>query len=461
VISPEKRLDKLNLEFLPAASSVDDLIAGTQRSAEEAERRVAEALAHREAARKAKAQGAPVASVEPVEPMTEAPRVVSPNGHASPEPPAPESSSDYGAQRAEPASTVVILEPVVASSLAGREVPPRQWLVRDLIPDRVVTILSGDGDVGKSLIALQLAVAVANATDWIGTMPEFGPSIVFCAEDELDEIHRRLADICAARDLKLEALSDLHIVSLAGKDAVLAVTNARGLVSTALWRALVSLIAKISPRLVVIDNLADVFEGNEISRPQARQFVGLLRGAAIEFAHAVLLLAHPSLTGLNSGSGTSGSTGWNNASRSRLYMTRRKDGEGNESDPDLRVLTLKKANHARAGVEIVLRWRAGRFDPDGPLGGFDRLAQNATADVVFLDVLERLNREKRNVSPHRSTAYAPTVIARQPDARGMTMRALQSAMDRLYAAGKIATEQCGSPARPRSRIVMSCKKDEQ
>ena len=39
--------------------------------------------------------------------------------------------------------------------------PPREWLVDALVPMKTVTLFSGDGGTGKSLLALQLAVAVA------------------------------------------------------------------------------------------------------------------------------------------------------------------------------------------------------------------------------------------------------------------------------------------------------------
>ena len=41
-----------------------------------------------------------------------------------------------------------------ASALAKRTVARREWLVDGLIPARNVTLLSGDGGVGKSLLAL-------------------------------------------------------------------------------------------------------------------------------------------------------------------------------------------------------------------------------------------------------------------------------------------------------------------
>ena len=47
------------------------------------------------------------------------------------------------------------------AALYQRGIPLRQWLVADLIPMGNVTQLSGDGGLGKSLLALQLAVCAA------------------------------------------------------------------------------------------------------------------------------------------------------------------------------------------------------------------------------------------------------------------------------------------------------------
>jgi Mrp family chromosome partitioning ATPase len=54
----------------------------------------------------------------------------------------------------------------------GVTVPPREWIVPDYIPHKTVTLLSGDGGTGKSLLAMQLAAARALARDWIGLLPE-------------------------------------------------------------------------------------------------------------------------------------------------------------------------------------------------------------------------------------------------------------------------------------------------
>ena len=76
----------------------------------------------------------------------------------------------------------------------------------------------------------------------------------------------------------------------------------------------------VKPQIVIVDTAADIFAGNENDRAQVRQFIGLLRGLAIDANCGVLMVSHPSLTGINSGSGTSGTTGWHNSVRSRLYF---------------------------------------------------------------------------------------------------------------------------------------------
>jgi RecA-family ATPase len=60
--------------------------------------------------------------------------------------------------------------------------------------------------------------------------------------------------------------------TLAWRDAVMAAHEGEvGPISaTAIWRGLVTIVACVKPRLVIIDTLADVFAGNE----NARQFGG-------------------------------------------------------------------------------------------------------------------------------------------------------------------------------------------
>src|SRR6266480_1842000 len=74
-------------------------------------------------------------------------------------------------------------------------VPPREWSVHDHIPLKQPTLFSGEGAGGKSLLMLQLSAAHVLGIPWIGLPAEVGPAIYLGAEDDENEIHRRVADV--------------------------------------------------------------------------------------------------------------------------------------------------------------------------------------------------------------------------------------------------------------------------
>lgn len=338
---------------------------------------------------------------------------------------------------------------VSASTLAGRKVPPRIWHWPDWIPGRTVTLLTGDGGGGKTTLALQLAVATAADAPWLGRSPLCGPVVYLSAEDDLDELHRRLDEICVGQGLDFRDLADLHLWPLADQDAVLAIEGSGGGVdATALWSEFAAAVARVAPALVIVDSLADVYGANENIRAQVRQFIGMLRRLAMTGRGcAVLLLSHPSLAGMASGSGSSGSTAWNNSVRSRIYLTKPTDEDAN---PDERILSLKKANYTRAQVDMRLRREAGGFmlqDGGAPSGSLDMALERQRVDAVFLRLLEAYEAQGRHVSDKPGANYAPTVFARDPAAKGSKRHGLEAAMNRLFAAKAIRVDMIGRPSR--------------
>ena len=104
-----------------------------------------------------------------------------------------------------------------------------------------------------------------------------------------------------------ELKNDVHVLSLAGQDAVLGYADRNGLIQpTPLFHKLTEAAVTFGLKLIALDTSADVFGGNENDRAQVRQFIGLMRGMAIAANAAVIIATHPSLTGINSGSGLSG-----------------------------------------------------------------------------------------------------------------------------------------------------------
>jgi RecA-family ATPase len=341
----------------------------------------------------------------------------------------------------------------VAADLASKPVPPRDWLVPDLIPAGTVTLLAGDGGTGKSLIALQLAVACALGKPWLGRGVASGRALFISAEDDEEELHRRLSDVVQAEDMDLADLDQLTLRSLAGEDALLAALDVRTgiLRASDLHRELDAFLTELRPVVLVLDTLADLFPGNENDRAQARQFVSLLRGLAMRHQCAVVLLSHPSLSGMQSGAGTSGSTGWSNSVRSRLYLRRVIQGE-EEPNPDARILATMKANYGPTGQEIALTWREGVFVPDEAETGLDRMAKRSRADRVFLKLLRLFTEQGRRVNGGGGQTYAPTVFANHPEAEGLSKAVLRDAMERLLHTGQVVNVETGRDSKRRSHL---------
>ena len=342
-------------------------------------------------------------------------------------------------------------------TLDGKPVPERRWMVRDWIPHGNVTMLAGDGGIGKSLLAMQLLTCAATGKDWLGreTMPCRAVG-VFC-EDDADELHRRQQAINEHYGLEYGDLENLLYVPRIGQDNALMTYGKfenHG-ENTEFLQQIHNLTQDFGAQLLVLDSLHDLYTGNENNRVQARQFVQKGAELARNMDGTVVFTAHPSLDGLKTGSGTSGSTAWNNAARSRLYLTRPRK-EDDDPDNDERGLSPKKANYSKAGNEITVRWRDGVFvakdAPSGTVAAIDR----RNAERVFLELLDRTEEENRPVSENNHAGnYAPKMFAKRPinSRQGFNKREFEWAMERLFDDGKIKVEEYGRKSDMRRKII--------
>ena len=346
----------------------------------------------------------------------------------------------------------VPLDFTIASSLAGRTPPDRPWLVENWLPCRQVTLLSGDGGVGKSLLAMQMMAALASGTSWLGLPITPCRTFGIFAEDDEDELHRRLLGITRASDIEVEALDQLAWRCAVADPCELVEADPGGRLNpTSYYLQLEKAIRTFGARLVVLDAATNLYGGDEVKRRQVNQFIWLLRRLAIDIDGAVLLLAHPSAQGISSGSGLSGSTHWNNAVRSRLYFKR---AEGDDADPDERTITRLKANYAGLGDVIRVRWSNGAFVALDPPSGIDRIAISAKAERVFMSLLASTYEISSWTSPNLTARnYAPTLFAKHPDRDGLSKPAFEAAMHRLLKTAQIKTESYGRPSEPRTRLA--------
>lgn len=85
------------------------------------------------------------------------------------------------------------LEPGLVARMISEPPSARRWLLKDLLPLGVVGLFAAAGGSGKSYAMLQLGVSVATGIPFVGLdIGETGGVLIIAAEDEADEIHRRL-----------------------------------------------------------------------------------------------------------------------------------------------------------------------------------------------------------------------------------------------------------------------------
>lgn len=346
----------------------------------------------------------------------------------------------------------------------GREPPPMDWIARDWVPCGVVTGLYGDGGVGKSLLAQQLQTATDLAAAWVGLPVQQVASLGVYCEDGENELWRRQRDINASYGVDYDALGLAHWMPRLGEDNILMTFGRNGVGELTKFHLHVLTAAlDLKARLVIIDTASDTFAGNENDRNHVRQFVQRALGQiALRIDGAVVCCAHPSRTGLQTGDGTGGSTGWSNAFRSRQFL-REPDLETGESpDPDVRILQRRKANYARKIDEIRLRWFHGCLisEDAADASGVGKLVGEAKAERVFIDLLAAFLAQGRDVSANPSVTYAPTVFEKHPSANGVTKKAFAAAMERLLSAGRLRVDTDGPPSKQRSRLVFAPQKED-
>ncbi len=321
------------------------------------------------------------------------------------------------------------------TELAKQEPKPKEFAIAPLAPAGEVTLCTGKGSAGKSLLAQQLATAAAIGNTALGC---FTPSPMTAAyitcEDDAQELHWRQKHICDAMGIALETLAGkLHLASLRGQlGNELAVFAHDGtLKPTTTYERLRSLLRETGAAIVFLDNIAHLFAGNENDRYQVAAFINLLNRLAGETNIAIVLLGHPNKAGDN----YSGSTAWINQVRSHFFIE-------HDVETDMRTLTITKANYARTGDQVRFFWRNWSFVSEAEMRPDEvremKQVQRAAGDSrIFLECLRQITREGRNVSEKACHIYAPVVFSKMPEAKGLGKERLERAMSLLFREGKI------------------------
>ncbi|MFN0045537.1 MAG: AAA family ATPase [Sphingorhabdus sp.] len=319
----------------------------------------------------------------------------------------------------------------------GLELPKRHWLIDQWILAKGTTYLTGKGSVGKSLIAQQAMTAAAVGKPFLGQPVKRVRAAYITAEDDVEELHRRQSAINDALGITMTDLDGwLHLVSLKGRSAALVSFGVETTILP-LFEEIAGMIEVTGIEAMALDNVAHLLAGNENDRYVVSAFIGKCDRLAEMMNGSVLLIGHPN----KAGDEFSGSTAWENAVRSRLYMDTASERDG-YTDPDSRTLSRSKFNYGPKGEALTFRWHKGAFVCDNELPS-DYVAEMAHAAAIvqendrFLECLDASIAQGRNVSHAVGSNNAPKVFASMPESRGMPKEAFERALNRLLSLGVI------------------------
>ncbi|MDI3514021.1 MAG: putative primase/helicase [Rhodocyclaceae bacterium] len=187
-----------------------------------------------------------------------------------------------------------------ARNLFKGEPPPVPWLVAGIFPLGVSALLASPPNVGKSFLALDLAAKVAGrrsgdlpAVAFGGIVKAHGRAVYVSAEDDQDEVHRRLWSLT-----KGEGMPDrLHVLSLpdVGHFGIIEPDPVtKEFRPTAAWCDLADEIRALDDvRLVVLDTLQSLTAGDsntvQATQPLMSEAAALARatGACVLLIHHV------------------------------------------------------------------------------------------------------------------------------------------------------------------------------
>ena len=319
--------------------------------------------------------------------------------------------------------------------LAKVRAQPKAFAISNLAPRGEVTLFTGPGSAGKSLLAQQMATAAAAGIGTLGYDLDPAPAIYLTCEDDPGQLHWRQQHICESMGVNLADLEGrLSLISRRGEldNELSASIDNEDTRPSPLYRRLEATISETGARHVWLDNVAHLFPGNENDRGEVTQFVNLLNRLAGRTGAAIVLLGHPNKSGDN----YSGSTAWLNAVRSQFTIE-------HDEETDVRTIRSAKANYARKGVASRFVWTDWAFVLEDDLAPDRAAALRATAQAAndnerFLTCLAEMTRQKRSVSESPNALnFAAKVFAAMPEAKGVGKERMGKAMDRLFRLGRI------------------------
>ncbi len=214
-----------------------------------------------------------------------------------------------------------------------------RWLVEGLWGDQAVGIVGGEPKLGKSFLALDLAISVASGTACLGRFhpARTGRVLLYPAEDALPIVRQRLEGICLARGAELRLL-DLQVITAPALRLDLPQDQQRLLETVDLLR----------PLLLVLDPFVRLHRVNENDSGEVAPILAYLRELQRRYDLAVAVVHHAKKGAAHERAGQAlrGSSEFHAWGDSNLYLRRTRD--------QLSLTVEHRAAPSKSGIALAL-----------------------------------------------------------------------------------------------------------
>ena len=180
------------------------------------------------------------------------------------------------------------------------EAPSYEYLLESTLPKGVAGILAASGDTGKGLLTLDLGMKIAYGnigidTAFDATIVNNGNVVILTAEDEKDEIHRRIEKLDTEGRRFRETGCELYTVPFpdhGGVTPIVAIENGRPVITDE-WRQIErQLLQMDNLALVVVDPLASFVLADINADPSHGAFVTGYFASLATKTKATFLMVH-------------------------------------------------------------------------------------------------------------------------------------------------------------------------
>lgn len=322
--------------------------------------------------------------------------------------------------------------------LLNRETVPPEFVVEGIVPRRGVTLVTGEGGIGKSFMLIDMAFSISNGKKFLGHFDCLkGPVSIMDLENDESTIALRTKKVFFGRIEEDDFDSDapMYIIKKGGlADAEFQVDSEKGL------QSLDKYLEERKPVALIIDPLTAAHSRDENDNIAMRSIIRSLQKLARAHNMAVVLVHHPRKRGLvnDPGQMIRGASDLRNAVDSHLYLRRVSrdhiliDHDKSRLSPEVDSFRIEMTD-SEDGNTTVFRY----------IGETTETAvKRAEAREAILSILQETG-----------TSKTGEIVARLK-AMGVGQTTIEGTLEQLTKDGEIQKPKRGVYALPRSEVVM-------